>query len=356
MTQGITGLTLNGHFFALTELIKFCKAAIESNTEPEWKLDVHRFILEFLNDLDVIIQKTSGTTGESKTIELPKKSMLVSAKNTIDFFQLKENEVAVLCLPIKYIAGKMMVVRALVSCMNLILIEPNGTPDFSASGKIDFCAMVPMQVITLLQNKNWPLIKTLILGGAETSPELIKNMQALETKVFESYGMAETCSHVALKRINGKNPEPHFSTLPNVQITSDERDCLIIDAAYLPGKIITNDRVELIARNKFNWLGRIDNVINSGGIKIQAEILEKQIHEILEIPCVISSEPDPVFGQKIMLIVESESEMDENQILEKLALFMNKKMVPKSVRIVKKIPRNKSFKIDRLKLKENFKR
>lgn len=354
MTQKITGLTLNGHFFALPELMKFCKAAIESNTELQWKLDVYRFILEFLNDSDVIIQKTSGTTGDSKTIELPKKSMLASAKNTIAFFELKENEVAVLCLPIKYIAGKMMVVRALVSGMDLILIEPTGTPNFSGYGKIDFCAMVSMQAITLLQKNLWPSLKTLILGGAETSPELIKHIQAIETKVFETYGMAETCSHVALKRINGKNPESYFSTLPNVQITSDERECLIIDAAYLPEKIITNDHVELITQNKFNWLGRIDNVVNSGGIKIQAEILEKQIREILAIPCVIVSEPDPVFGQKIILIVESESEMDENQILKKLALFIDKKLVPKSVRIMKKIPRNKSFKIDRLELKRKF--
>ena len=139
--------------------------------------------------------------------------MLASAKNTVDFFQLKEGDVAVLCLPIKYIAGKMMVVRALLAGLNLKLIQPSGTPDFTGIEKTDFCAMVPMQASHLLQKNLWPKMKTLLLGGAETGPELLEQLQHLNTLVFETYGMAETCSHVALKQLNGTQRETAFTRL-----------------------------------------------------------------------------------------------------------------------------------------------
>jgi o-succinylbenzoate---CoA ligase len=351
MNWGITGLTLNNRFFTLTELIQFCNNEINANTEPEWKLDVYRFILDFLDDSDVIVQKTSGTTGEQKTIELAKKSMLASAKNTVDFFQLKGGDMVVLCLPIQYIAGKMMVVRALIAGLNLKLIQPSGTPDFEGRGKIDFCAMVPMQASNLLQKNSWPDIKTLILGGAETRPELIEQLQQLKTKTYETYGMAETCSHVALKQLNGKTPETTFTVLPDVQISTDERDCLVINATYLTEKVVTNDRVDMVVPNRFKWLGRFDNVINSGGIKIQPEILEKQIQEILQKPCAVIGKPDKLLGQKVVLVVETNEPLDPDQMLAKLAPHFDKKILPKKIHFIKIIPRNRSFKIDRNEVK-----
>ncbi len=156
MMEEIKGLTLNDQFFALPEIIRFCKNEINAGAAPEWELGVYRFILDFLNDSEVIRQQTSGTTGARKTIEIPKKSMLTSAQNTVDFFQLEEGDVAVFCLPIQYIAGKMMVVRALLANLNLKLIQPSGTPDFTGIEKTDFCAMVPMQASNLLQKNLWP--------------------------------------------------------------------------------------------------------------------------------------------------------------------------------------------------------
>ena len=351
MKQEIKGLTLNDRFFPLPDLLKHCKLEIKTNTEPEWKLDIYYFILDFLDDSEVIFQKTSGTTGESKTIELQKASMIASAKNTIEFFGLKEKDVAVLCLPMQYIAGKMMIVRALVAGLNLKLIQPSGTPDFSGLGNIDFCALVSMQASNLLNNNLWPHVKMMILGGSEISQKLKPLLQTLETEVYETYGMAETCSHVALKRINGKQAQSVFTALPEIQLSTDERDCLVIRAAFLPEQITTNDRVEMTGENQFKWLGRIDNLINSGGIKIQPEILEKKIEEILQKPCVILSEPDEILGQKVVLIVETSEPENPNEILEKLAPFFDKKMLPKAVRFVDSLPRNKSFKIDREGLK-----
>ncbi len=347
INQEIKGLTLNGRFFLPNELEEFCRDIIYENKSPEWKLDVYRFILDFISDSEYISQQTSGSTGAPKTIQLSKQALLKSAENTIEFFNLRKNQTAVLCLPVKYIAGKMMIVRAFQAKMNLILIEPASLPDFSDLGKIDFCAMVPMQAAKLLEQNKWPDIKTLILGGAETNPVLTDKLQAVETTVFETYGMAETCSHIALKRINGKFPQSVFTALPGISLSTDERECLVIDASYLPEKILTGDRVEMVAQNQFKWLGRIDNLINSGGIKIQPEILEKKITEILKKTCVILGKPDEMLGQKVVLIIETMVPDDPNQILAKLAPFIDKKMLPKTIHFLNEFPRNKSFKIDR---------
>lgn len=353
MKQQIHGLTIENYYFDWHELKEFCENAIARNIEPEWKLDVFRFILDFLSDSEFISQQTSGSTGAPKTIQLSKQAMLKSAENTIAFFHLEEDQKAVLCLPVKYIAGKMMIVRAILAKMNLILIEPSGTPDFSNLEDIHFCAMVSMQAANLLEQNKWPDIKTLILGGTEINPELAEKLQRVETRVFETYGMAETCSHVALKRINGKNPEEYFTTLPGIKISLDNRDCLEIEAPFLNKKIITNDIVELVSENKFSWIGRFDSIINSGGIKIQPEVLEKKITGILQKPCVILGKPDELLGQKVVLIIETEPE-DPKIILEKLAPFFDKKMLPKTIRFSNEFPRNKSFKIDREALKHTI--
>ncbi len=354
MMKEMKGLKLNDSFFTVPDLIQFCKNEIKNGIVTDWKLEVYRFILEFLDESKVIRQQTSGTTGARKTIELPKESMLASAKNTVDFFQLKDGDVAVLCLPVKYIAGKMMVVRALLAGLNLKLIQPSGTPDFTGIEKTDFCAMVPMQTSHLLQKNLWPQMKTLLLGGTETGPELLEQLQHLNTLVFETYGMAETCSHVALKQLNGTQRETAFNALPDVQISTDERDCLVIRAAYLPEKIITNDRVQMVDTNRFKWLGRFDNIINSGGIKIQPEILEKQFQEILQKPCAVFGKSDEILGQKIILVVETLHPKQPEEVWAKLASHIERKMLPKEMYFVPSLPRNKSYKIDRMALRKMF--
>ncbi len=348
----IKGLTVDGNYCQLPELIRFCQSEVEKATLPRWKLDVFLFILDFLSSSGTIAQKTSGTTGTPKNIQLSKKSMLVSAKNTIGFFRLKKNDVAVLCLPVQYIAGKMMVVRAMLAGLDLKLVHPSGTPDFTGIGKIDFCAMVPMQATNLLNKKTWPNIKTLILGGAETGNELRNRSQDISTQVFETYGMAETCSHVALKKINGEVPDDNFSALPGVKLSTDQRGCLTVEADYLPEKITTNDCVEITAPNSFKWLGRFDNIINSGGIKIQPEVLEQEIMEILQTPCAIVGEPDELLGEKIVLAIEATEPQAPEVVIKKLSPHFDRKLLPKRVCFVSSLPRNRFYKLDRTLLKE----
>ena len=177
-------------------------------------------------------------------------------------------------------------------------------------------------------------------------------MQQIDTEVFETYGMAETCSHIALKRLTGLQQEDCFTALPNIDLSVDERGCLVINASFLSEEISTNDCVELVSWNKFKWLGRFDIVINSGGIKIQPEELEKQIQEILQIPCAVIGKPDVLLGQKLVLILESKTEIDSALIFSQLAPCLDRKLLPKTIICVKKLPLNQSFKIDRIKLKE----
>lgn len=352
MKQEIRGLTLNNRFFLTKDLLPFCRTEIAEKTSPIWQLDIFRFILDFFDDSEFVLQKTSGSTGTPKTIQLSKQAMLESAKMTTSFFKLEQSDVAVLCLPVKYIAGKMMIVRALLAGLNLVIIEPAGTPYFTGLGKIDFCAMVPMQAANLLEQNNWPNCKTLILGGAETNHRLAEKLCGVETRVYETYGMAETYSHIAIKRINGEIPETNFTALPGIHISEDKRSCLQIEAPYLGEKVVTNDCVDLLSKNKFRWIGRFDSIINSGGIKIQSETLENQIQKITQIPSAVIGMPDALLTEKVVLVLETDKTIDVAEMLAKLSIEIDKKRLPKSIYAVKAFPRNESFKIDRMKLKE----
>jgi len=352
MESKAAGLTLNNRVFTASELLSFCKEKIVGSDSPEWELDVYRFILDFLSDSDYVSQKTSGTTGAPKTIRLSKQTMYKSAQLTTTFFGLKRDQLAVLCLPVQYIAGKMMVVRALYAGLKLFLSEPSSSPDFLGLEKIDFCAMVPMQASNLLEQKKWPPVKTVILGGAETNPNLASRLQQENSQVYETYGMAETCSHVALKRLTGDCPENWFSALPGVKLEQDKRGCLIIEAPFLPEKVVTNDCVQFKSETQFKWTGRYDNLINTGGIKVQPEELEEKISKILHLPSALIGQPDQKLGYKITLFVETEEDLVLSDVVAKLAPQMKKNTLPKTLYCIKRLPRNQFFKIKRTELRK----
>ena len=279
-------LNINKKSFTRAELLTYSKSKTVDEKTPSWEKAVYQFILNWFNDSETILQFSSGTTGKSKELHLSKQSMIRSAENTCTYFDLKRGQTAVLCLPVDYIAGKMMMIRCIVGGLNLQLIEPKGQPDLSGIGSVDFIAMVPLQVLnTLGQNENIPVIKKLIVGGAEIHADLEKKLSQLPIEAYATYGMAETCSHIAVRRINGMNAEPFYRALPGIKLDIDERNCLVIETQYLPGRIITNDMVELTGNNSFRWVGRYDNIINSGGIKIVPEELEAEIRAGTGLEC-----------------------------------------------------------------------
>lgn len=344
------GIILNDHIFSIEDLIDYAKKSVRRNI-PDWEKRIYQFILDFLNEKDFIVQESSGTTGEPKTFHLPKSSMIESARLTAEKLNLKFGNKALLCLPVEYIAGKMMIVRSLVSGLNLIWEEPSSMPVLSKHGKISFCAMVPLQVYNSFSNYEFfRNIENLIIGGAELRSELLAMFRDVTNNTYETYGMAETCSHIALRKISGENPDKYFETLPGIKVKIDERGCLIINAPYLGEPVVTNDLVELIDSNHFIWKGRYDNLINTGGIKVKPEELEASIAKVLDMECAVLGIPDKKLGQKIVLIAESSEHQDEKTILSLLKESLPAYHVPGKIFFVEELPRNNSFKVDRKKL------
>jgi len=272
------------------------------------------FIQNWFSPADAFIQHTSGSTGIPKPIAITRKQMITSAQMTQQALDLKANDTSLVCLDTEYIAGKMMMVRSFVTDTKIIAISPSSNP-FAAlprNLKIDFAALVPLQVHEVIRSpqRHWlNSIKNIIVGGAPLSDETTKNLSSSSGRIFETYGMTETLSHVALRRVNGPSASECFTALPGITINTDERGCLEISVPYLDNKIMTNDIVEIKENTKFKWLGRWDNIINSGGVKIIPEKVEKEIQELfnrlkVEGRFFIASRPDPALGNKLILIIE----------------------------------------------------
>lgn len=352
MKTSYHGLLLNNRIYPLDELKSLCDERINDNDVPVWEKKVNQFILDWLSDDDYIVQNSSGTTGSSKEIHLSKAAMVISAENTCKYFDLKFGHTALLCLPIDYIAGKMMIVRSFVGGLNLYLTEPSSMPDLSQCGKIDFCSMVPLQAFNSLNSvETLRNIKKLLIGGAEIRPELEVILRDLPIEVYATYGMAETCSHVAIRRLSGVNYERYYSALPGVEFDNDERNCLVIKAGYLKEKIITNDVVDLRDSFTFRWIGRYDNLINSGGVKIVPEEVEAVISKSTGLDCAVIGVPDKKLGQKMVLVLErGGSEITPEELKASLLEELPEHMQPREIVFVDQMPRNSSFKVDRRKL------
>jgi o-succinylbenzoate---CoA ligase len=348
----IDSLTIHDHTYSSQSLSELCNSRIRNDETPSWEKEVYAFLLQWLDDSDTIIQYSSGTTGKSKMIHLQKLAMLRSAESTCRFFNLKRGQTAGLCLPMEYIAGKMMVVRSIVCGLSLVLTEPRSRPVFKDTGMIDFCAMVPFQVVnTWTSAVDIPPVRILIIGGAEISGELETLVKDIPADVYATYGMAETCSHIALRRINGPQPETWYQALPGIRLESDNRGCLVIKAPYLPGPVITNDQVQLSGKGQFRWIGRFDNLIISGGIKVVPEEVESLLENKTGIEFALIGLPDPKLGQRLVLVTEKNKEIiSDDAIRKELGLAFPPKLMPKNIVRIEKFPRNASFKIDRLKL------
>lgn len=346
------GLTLNGTYYSFSELLHFSSNQIVSaDTEP-WEKEIHRFIINWLSDSAYMMLYTSGTTGKPKEIKLMKNSMMISALNTCSLLQLNAGDTALLCMPVEYIAGKMIIVRCFVNEMNLLTTAPRSTPDLSGHPRIDLCAMVPMQVSNLLLCRtDLNPIKKLLIGGAEINRELEDTLLKIPNEVYATYGMTETCSHVAIRRLNGPSPQDAFHAMPDVTFSADERECLVIHAGYLPDTVVTNDIVHFTSPGTFTWLGRYDNLINSGGVKIVPEEVESLILAKTGIECIALGLPDKQFGQRLVLVFEKEK-LNRPLSAIKTALddFLPTRWRPKELLIVDNIPRNESMKTDRGKL------
>lgn len=291
--------------------------------------------------------QTSGSTGTPKRYAARKEFMMQSARNTCDFFRLKWGDRALLCLPLQYISGKMMVVRAMIAGMSLYTKEPSGHPLQEVSQPVAFAAMTPMQVYNSLQEpeerKRLQKIKKLLIGGSALDPALEQELRRFPGEIYMGYGMTETLSHIALRRINGPEASDFYTPFPSVNLSLSDEGTLVIDAPLLSEEILTtNDLAEIRPDGRFRILGRKDNVINSGGIKIQTEALEEQLHSIISVTFAITSVSDPQFGEALVLLIE-EPEGEKPLSFDKLPSYQR----PKFVLYIPAIPLTGNGKIDR---------
>ena len=264
------------------------------------------FLLDWLDNQDYITVNTSGSTGKPKTIKLDKQAMVNSAIATGEFFGLNPGDNAIDCLPSNYIAGKMMLVRAMILGLEIDCVNPTTKPEFNTTKNYDFCAMIPLQLMKCIDSITH--IKTIIVGGAAVQNELLNKLKTVPNKVFETYGMTETVTHVAVKQLNTLHSEEShiFQALPNVLFSQDSRECLMIKAPHLSKEtLMTNDVVKLNSQTSFEWIGRIDNVINSGGVKLFPEQIEAKLNQHIQTPFFIASRPDESLGKQLILVVEN---------------------------------------------------
>jgi len=341
---------LNGESFTSEkEILDFSKHKL---------LELYPFLSDWFNDENYIAVQTSGSTGNPKTIQLKKEYMVNSAKATGTFFKLSDQTAALLCLSPNYIAGKMMLIRALTLGWHLDVIEPSSNPLVGIKKDYDFCAMVPLQ----LENSLPQLyrIKKVIVGGAPVSNSLLERIQNISTAIFATYGMTETITHIALKPLNEHAmslrggttwQSQHYKTLPNISISKDTRDCLMINAPKLSDSpIITNDVVEILSETEFKWLGRFDTIINSGGVKLIPEEIEGKLASVIEERFFVAGILDEKLGEKLVLVIETSSLKLQTLKLEIESLTALERFeIPKEIYTVKTFVETETKKIQRKK-------
>lgn len=353
-------LTINGIKYSTDELKVLARENLKSPHE-EHEGYFYEFILEWLAGSETIQFSTSGSTGMEKRVSFTRNQIMESAKRTSDFFNLTKNTNSLFCLSAKYTGGKMMVVRAFLNEMNLIVVPPSGNPLSTIEHRIDFAAMVPMQAYNCLMEpstrETFRSISQIIIGGAEISHELESMLSQCPNSIYSTFGMTETLSHIALRKVSGNDRSEFYTVLQGIEISHDERGCLII---YLPGwshPVITNDVVEIKSGKRFRWLGRYDNMINTGGVKIYPETVEKKLESFIKRSrFFIASLPDEKLGQKVVMILEGIDKTQLKEIEAGLRNILSTHEIPKEYYTVNKFLETAAGKIQRKASLENAKK
>ncbi len=314
-------------------------------------MDLEAFLAEWHNDSPTVLVHTSGSTGKPKPMLVEKRRMQASARITCRFLGLHEGDTALLCMPLDYIAGKMMVVRALTCGLQLVSVPPSSHPLATSHlspfpSRLDFAAMVPLQVWNSLQvpeeRHRLMHIRHLIIGGGAIDQALASQLADFPHQVWSTYGMTETLSHIALRRLNGPEASDWYTPFDGVALSLTDEGCLVISApAVHEGPLVTNDIAELSAPapasspRRFRILGRKDNVVCSGGIKIQIEEVERLLRPHLHVPYMITKAPDEKLGEQVVLLTESKTVGD---VLALCRLHLPKYWVPRRILSVDRLP------------------
>ena len=309
-------------------------------------MTINDFLSQWHDSRATVPVYTSGSTGKPKLMMAEKVRMEASARMTCKALGLKAGDKALVCLPMDYIAGKMMVVRSLVCDLQMISIEPKGHPmaDVADDEEIDFAAMVPMQVYNSIGNeaecRKLMAIKNILIGGGAIDKEMEQKLQKFPNAVWSSYGMTETLSHIALRKINGGGEDSlWYHPLPGVEISLDADNCLVINAPAVCAEVLHTHDIAVVdnaeGNIRFRIVGRIDNVVCSGGVKIQMEEVEQALAPHLAAPFFMAKRPSKKYGEEMVMLTEDE---DKERIMAVCHEVLPKYWQPKEIIAVEKLP------------------
>ena len=348
-------LWINGRHLSLEKIVldqEVSRSPFEEST--------FRFIRAWLSGEEDFEMHTSGSTGKPKAIVISRTQMVESARRTAEKINLKKDYRALICLDTKYIGGTMMLARCLTLGLRMMAVDPSANPlvKIPVDKCVEFTAFVPYQVNAVLESKHPHILNNLskvLVGGAPLNGASRDQLNRFQCAVYETYGMTETVSHIALRLVNTKMKQQYFETLPGVEIRQDPRGCLMVSADYLSEPVITNDLVEITEPGKFLWLGRWDGVINTGGVKVVPEKVEQEFETVFKDNkfnhrFFIAALPDERLGNKIVLIVEGVQFSSEllSQCLAALKSALSPFEFPKEVYSVPEFAMTPTHKIDRI--------
>lgn len=356
-------ITIDGHTLTgVDAMARFDRWASDPRKGP-WMAPVQQLVHELLGyKTKALTVHTSGTTGAPKPIKIPRRDLVTSARLTAEVFGLEAGSRALLCLPGAFIAGKMMVVRAMVTGLDLHIMDPRGSvlDNLETTDRFHFAALVPLQLHRAVQEDRIRVeeqFDTILLGGGPVSDVFVEDIAGLRTKVYQGYGSTETVTHVALRPLNAAaadgaehGGDAPFTAVGKVAFARDPRGCLVVYTPHLTtGQHVTNDLVELIDDTHFRWQGRYDNVILSGGKKIFPEQLEAKTAGILPFPHYFTAVSDDRLGQAVLLVLETDLPQDEvlPDVIEKVMAVLHPHEWPRRVQALRRIQRTETGKVIR---------
>lgn len=349
MTLFPSHIILNGRNAPVSELIR------SRTGKHGWERDWLDFLDEWYSPGSTITVNTSGSTGTPKSIRLRKEFVAASARRTLLYFGLKENDRVLHGLPSRYIAGKLMVVRALLGRLDLYPLDPSSTFSVLEKMSFRFAAMVPNQVSKILDQENGPArlqqISQLLIGGGPVPPSLHERLRPLSTACYSSYAMTETATHVAIRKLNGEGADEFYHCMDGIRVSLSPEGCLRIHMAGLAQNapcLQTTDLAELTDEKTFRIIGRADQVIISGGMKFHPEQLEQKLENAIKQPFMISSLPDDRLGEQIILIVEGDEDPQiAEALLETCRRCLSRYEQPRQIRFTPQLTRTPNGKLKR---------
>jgi O-succinylbenzoic acid--CoA ligase len=347
-------IRINGHNYKEEKLDLLIAEKLASPQLPDWEVELYTFLQAWFTDSKTIVAQTSGSTGEPTSIELPKQVMIKSAERTIEYFGLRKGNRILLSLPCRYIAGKMMVVRAIAGQMDLCTVDPSSEFDLLLNDTFAFGAMVSNQVFKLLEVpsgiEKLEHIHNLLIGGSSIPTTMETTISHLKSRVVSTYGMTETASHIAIRELSGEKRSDVYNCLKGISVTLSENDCLQIHVQVGHEPLQTNDIAEVLSPTSFRILGRADDVIISGGIKYWPETIEKKLESLISKRFIISAMPDEKLGEKIVLVIE-DTPIDIEGLQQRAAELLSPFERPKLVCFLEKFPQTPNGKLRRNEIK-----